>query len=255
MSQIDTDKIRAIVPVTDAIQYVVEETRLASILHRGIIVLRGHDVYLRLAKKMALENSQKRIVPQIDLLLRDAPNLSKEADEISKNDFELVNRHAFISIWAAFESSIEDTIKFLLSHSSEPIDILDSFGISYKRPVFDTSDQSLSVQVRKIEQAARKKHELKIGKAYSWVFSRFDVHINRLRINDGALEEGNAVRNCILHNSGIVDERASKVSSLSGSLNRKIKITKAKYLQYYDAVGQFLNGLLEALISSALLRK
>jgi len=254
MSEIKSDKVKVLAPVGNAIKFVAEETKLASILHRGVIVLRDHELYLKLAKKMALENSQEQIIPQIDILLKDAPGLGKEAEEISQNDFELVNRHAFISIWAAFESALEDTIFFLLAHSDRPIEDLAVFGVAYKKPSFERTDQNIASQVRRIEQAARKKHKSNIGKTYAWIFAEFDLRINQSRINEVILEEANAVRNCILHNSGVVDERAAQVSSLSTLIGQELRVTKSKYLQYYQAVSQFLTGLLEAICSSSYIR-
>lgn len=254
MNEIDSDKVKIIAPVGNAIKFLAEETKLASILHRGVIVLRDHELYLKLAKKTALENAQEQIIPQIDVLLKDAPGLGKEAEEISQNDFELVNRHAFISIWGAFEAALEDTIFFLLAHSDDPIADLAVFGVTYKKQNFDATEKNISSQVRRIEQAARKRHKSNVGEAYAWIFAEFNLPINHSRINESSLEEANAIRNCILHNSGIVDERAAQVSSLATLEGQKINVTKSKYLQYYQAVSQFLTGLLETICSSAYIR-
>ena len=246
MTQVDLEKIKVIEPVSNAIKFVAEETKLAGILHRGVIVLRDHDVFLGLAKKMAVDQDRTEIIPQIDLLLRNAPNLRKDAKEISQDDFEVVNRHAFISIWAALEGAIEDTIAFLLRHSEDPIGKLASLKVNYKPSSFDDSDHNLMLQVRKIEQSARKRYKTNCGRAYSWIFSEFGVHIDKARVNEAVLEEANAVRNCILHNSGVVDDRAAQISSLSSLDGQKVRISKAKYQEYYDAVGNFLSGLLAA---------
>lgn len=255
MKQIDKHKVKVIEPVANAITFIAEETKLAGILHRGVIVLRGHDVYLALAKKAALEQGKAEVIPQIDILLRDAPNLRRDAEEISQDDFEVVNRHAFISIWAALEGAIEDTIAFLLRHSSDPISELAGLDVKYKPSTFDDSEKSVMLQVRKIEQSARKRHGSNWGSAYRWVFSKFGVHIHKPRVNEAVLAEANAVRNCILHNTGVVDSRAAQVPSLATLNGKKVRISKSKYLEYYDAVGNFLTGLLAAEVASAFVRE
>ena len=255
MNQVDKHKVKVIEPAANAITFIAEETKLAGILHRGIIVLRGHDVYLTLAKKTALEQGKAEIIPQIDVLLRDAPNLRKDAEEISQDDFEVVNRHAFVSIWAALEGAIEDTIAFLLRHSEDPISKLAGLDVKYKPSTFDDCDKNVMLQVRKIEQSARKKHGSNCGSAYRWVFSEFGIYIDESRVNEAVLEEANAVRNCILHNAGVVDSRAAQVPSLAPLNGQKFRISKVKYLEYYDAVGNFLSGLLAAEVGSSFVRE
>ena len=63
--------------------------------------------------------------------------------------------------------------------------------------------------------------------------------------------EFNYVRNCFLHRGGIVDERAAvEAPTLGLPLGAMIRISSAKYDQYFDAAAELTSALLKAVIES-----
>lgn len=97
-------------PVTRAIGYVLEETKIAGTLHRSLAVLEGHEIFLRLAREKFVEAETKEGLPYIDQLIAQAPGLSKEAAELRQNDYSVVNSHSLIGMWGAVEIAVEDTV-------------------------------------------------------------------------------------------------------------------------------------------------
>jgi hypothetical protein len=52
-------------PVTRAIEYVVEETKIADILCRSLTVLEGHEVLLRVARERFEEKGARVVLPKL----------------------------------------------------------------------------------------------------------------------------------------------------------------------------------------------
>src|SRR4030095_5412882 len=90
-------------PAGQCIMYVAEETKLASLIHRGLIVLEGNDTSLRLMRAMFL--AQGIPVDAIDHLMAEQPMLSLWAKEVINADFNPVNSHGLLGIWCAVETA------------------------------------------------------------------------------------------------------------------------------------------------------
>lgn len=65
------------------------------------------------------------------------------------------------------------------------------------------------------------------------------------------LSEMNYVRNCFMHRSGIVDERAStEAPGLGLNIGEQIVVSRKRYMDYLQAVSVFASALMGGVVSS-----
>jgi hypothetical protein len=91
--------------------------------------------------------------------------------------------------------------------------------------------------------------------AYDWLLGFLDLR--RLPGSDLAspLAEINALRNSIMHNSGIADQRTvDSAPSLSINAGDEIRVSRDQLRFYYDSMTKFVQELLAGVIKSRHIR-
>lgn len=239
-------------PVTRAIGYVAEETKIAGTLHRSLAVLEGHEIFLRLAREKFVEVEVKEGLPNIDQLIAQAPGLSKEAGELRQNDYSVVNSHSLIGMWGAVEIAVEDTVVLVLSKEASALGVVANAGVrTAKFEPGPVSEDDARILFSRLEQKLRKSLKVKVGEFYVQLVGLFGVKVNCSRHTLSKLDEVNCVRNCILHRGAIIDDRAAQIDGLRPFLGKQFPITQARYLEYYDAISDFLKEMLNAVLASS----
>lgn len=242
-------------PVTRAIGYVLEETKIAGTLHRSLAVLEGHEIFLRLAREKFVEAETKEGLPYIDQLIAQAPGLSKEAAELRQNDYSVVNSHSLIGMWGAVEIAVEDTVVLVLSKETSALGVVANAGVKIAKfepgPV---SEDDARILFSRLERKLRESLKGKVGEFYVQLLGLFGVKFSCSRHTLSKLDEINCVRNCILHRGGIIDDRAAQIDGLRPFLGTQFPTTQARYLEYYDAIGDFLKEMLNAVLASSYIR-
>lgn len=247
----DSDAVHWIIaPAGRAITYTANETKVASILHRSLIVLEGNETFLRIARERLEAANAREAVHQIEQLITEAPTLRQWASELRANDFSEVNSHSLIGMWGAVEVAVEDTIVLILTKDPAALEIVADTGI--RTTTLGSSPLSEDGARRlygRMERQLRKK--LKVGEAYIKLLGLFGVQVSCTNHVLSNLEEINVVRNCLLHRGGVIDDRAAQsVEILKPLMGQEIAITRARYLAYYDAIGAFLKAMLQGVIDS-----
>lgn len=241
-------------PVTRAVTYVVDETKLAGTIHRSMVVLEGNETFLRVARERLEAAGAREGVQGIDKLLAEAPMLSRWAAEFRKNDFSLVNSHSLIGMWGAVEVAVEDTVILILSKDPAALGVVASAGVKTTNfgpgPVSEEDGKRL---YSRLERQLRE--NLKVGEAYQKMLGLFGVTFSCSNHVLSKLEEINSVRNCLLHRGGIIDDKAAQsVGALRPLLGKQIPITSARYQDYYAAVSAFLQAMLNGVLGSSYVR-
>jgi hypothetical protein len=241
-------------PVGQAIGFVAEETKITGTLHRGLIVLKGQEVFLRLARERFQAAGAADALAGVDQLLASAPILSQWATELQQGDFSMINKHSLIAIWGAVEVAVEDTVVLVLSKEPTALAKVSSTGIDTSKfapgPVSEDDARRLFARLER-----KLRENLKVGDAYIKLLGLFDISFSCSGHTLSKLEEINSVRNCLLHRGGIIDDRAAQsVGALRPFLGQQIPITQARYLEYYDAVGTFLSAMMNGVIASPHIR-
>lgn len=240
-----------ITPVGRAVSFVAEEIKLAGVLHRGLIVLEGHEPLLRAARERFEIAGAHRSLPSVDQLLAEAPLLSQWAAELRKEDYATVNSHSLISLWSTVEVAVEDTVVLILSKDPAAIDVASAAGI--KATGFGVGPLSEEEARRFFTNRVQRKigENLRVGEFYVKLLGLFGLTFSLSNHVLSKLEEANCVRNCIVHRGGIIDSKAAQsVAALRPFLGKKISITKQRYLEYYDAIGKLLGAIMDAAIAS-----
>src|SRR5436305_1446042 len=241
-------------PVGQAVGVVAEETKIAGTLHRGLMVLKGQEVFLRLARERFQAAGANDALAGVDQLLASAPILSQWATELQQDDFSTINKHSLISIWGAVEVSVEDTVMLVLSKEPTALARVSSAGIDISKfapgPVSEDEARRLFTRLER-----KLRENLKVGDAYIKLLGLLDVSFTCSGHTLSKLEEINSVRNCLLHRGGIIDGRAAQsVGALRPFLGQQIPITQARYLEYYEAVNTFLSAMMGGVIASPHIR-
>lgn len=237
-------------PVARAISYVAEETNIAGTLHRSLMVLEANETILRLARETLASAGQAEAVRGIDELLKEAPGLSKSAAEVRADDFAIVNTHSLIAIWGAVEVAVEDTVALVLANDANALGSLADAGAKTSAfeppPLSEEAARRLSSRLEK-----QLRNDLKVGEFYVKVLGVLGIDVSCSRHVLSKLQEANSVRNCLLHRGGVIDERAANsCGSLRPLLGEKVLINQQKYLEYYDAISEFLLAMSKGAISS-----
>ncbi len=238
-------------PVGRAVSFVAEEMKLASVLHRGLIVLEGHELLLRAAREKFEIAGARGSLPSVDQLLAEAPLLSQWAAELRKEDYSTVNSHSLISIWSAVEVAVEDTVVLILSKDPSAVDVVSAAGVKTagfgEGPL--TEEEARRLFTNRIQRKIGE--NLRVGEFYTRVLGLFGLTISLSNHALSKLEEANWVRNCLMHRGGIIDAKAAQsVATLRPFLGRKLPLTKQRYLEYHDAIGKLLGAIMEAAIAS-----
>jgi hypothetical protein len=237
-------------PVGQAINFLTEETKIAGTLHRSLLVLENHEVFLRIMRERFEIAGATTSILVVDQLLAEAPLLSIWARELQQEDFSTINKHSLISIWSALEVAVEDTIVLVLSKNPAALTMIST--ADDKAPKLESGPVSEEKARRIFKDLERKeRNQLKVGQCYIKLLSLFGIHFSCGDHVLSKLEEFNSVRNCLLHRGGVIDEKAAQsVEALRPYLGRQLPITKDRYLEYYKAVSEFLGAMMDGIISS-----
>lgn len=237
-------------PVARAIRYVAEETNIAGTLHRSLMVLEANETILRLARETLASAGQAEAVSGIDELLKEAPGLSQSAADVRADDFAIVNTHSLIAIWGAVEVAVEDTVAVVLAKDASALGALSAAGVKTSAfeppPLPEEEARRLSARLER-----QLRDDLKVGEFYVKVLGLLGIDVSCSRHVLSKLQEANSVRNCLLHRGGVIDERAANsCGALRPLLGKKVLVNRQRYLEYYDAISDFLVAMSKGAISS-----
>lgn len=249
----DADAVNWIIgPAGRCASYAAEETRVASVLHRAIIVLSGLDPFLVLARR-ALEAADKPTI-QMDLLLAEQRTLGPWAKELLDSNFHPINSHALIGLWTTIEVAVEDTVCLILLKNPDALGSAIRAGVSWQI----SKAAALNVEgarriYARLERLTRK--TLTVGESYCHILSIFGIRLSLSAETLATLAEINYVRNCLLHRGGIADQRSAvEVPRLGLLAGQEVKVTSGHYQRYFKEVGEFAHAFLEATIHSKYVR-
>jgi|WetSurMetagenome_2_1015567.scaffolds.fasta_scaffold07685_10 hypothetical protein len=235
-------------PAGNCIKYVAEETFHASILHKAIINLSGMTPFIQIARQHFIKHGKDDT--QLKILQKENEFLEQKAKELIVSNFHSINAHGLIGLWCALETAVEDTIVLILIKDLGAIDSLVNAGYKVK-PKFapNMSEYDARNLYSNLENQSRQ--SLTVGEGYCKLLSVFGLNIELSNKETEILAEINAVRNCILHRGGLIDDKAIRDSKrLIKFHNKELNITNELYMEYYDTVSKFAYRLLTSAIES-----
>ena len=109
---------------------------------------------------------------------------------------------------------------------------------------------------RSYEGQVRNPTKMKVGEAYPKMMKPFGLNISLSISEKVMLTEINAVRNCIMHRGGILDEKATHDVMLKRyQLGQKIVINNELYMEYHRVISKFAVSLLGEAANSKYVEK
>lgn len=171
----------------------------------------------------------------------------KAADE-AMGGHAKVNVHTVVNMWNYVYSSTQDTVSAILLRDLDACSrILASLGQrNFPQAPEDFDLASLA------QRYLGKFLKTQVAQAaFPAAFAGLDLLINTSNRDFSLLEEIRCVRNCIVHNSGFVDDYArQRVPNLPYDTGAAIKITEEKTKNYLLHMSNFVSALSDAALAS-----
>lgn len=236
-------------PVGHCGLYIGEETANGGNLHRAVTALACQAPMLELGRQRLVAAGED--VSGINRLIEEQHGgLEAWAREMIASDYDSINRHGLVGLWVAIEVAVEDTAALILIKEPSSIGLISAAGIKVPATISNPLTENDARRIyRRLETFARE--GVSVSEGYCRLLSILGIVVSLPPDVVSMLSEINYVRNCLLHRGGIVDERATmEAPSLGLPLGAKIKISRERYLQYFDVVAAFSSAFLEGVIKS-----
>jgi len=232
----------------NAVKFVGEGTMTSALLQRALIHLEGGQALfgsvLRLMQHRGIEDG----LAAAERLFAESPFNEQTAKDIRESDYAVLNAYSLVAIWGALETCIEDTIVSILVNWSGAPAILTNAPLHIAITTLATEDDARRIY-HKVENKLRIAGN--IVATYDAVLAHFALSAPVTPATADVLREANALRNCLLHRGGRVDQRAKReVPSLALHEGEVVRISSASYLRFHDAVSQWLVALLRSVTTS-----
>lgn len=241
-------------PITSAIIYVLNEFNVNSMLKFSVLETElGQPAIM--AKAVTLYHSgDPENIKLASKIILNAPDYEKWATELRTTDYALINAHSLVSIWGVLESCLENLVILILTNHVGALQSIVDCGVKIKQ--LDVTqivpENELGPLYSKIESHCRVTHD--IVKTYEAVLCVFGLTAACSEHTE-ALKRANALRNCILHQGGVIDARSvMQVPELKQWLNSKYVISSEEFMILHRAVASWLNSLLTSIVNSKYMR-
>lgn len=243
-------KVWIIDPVARCVQYIVEEAELGGVMQRALTMFQNFDVHLQLARKELQRHRRRDGLAAVDKLMAQHPLNAKIAREHVATDFATINAHGLVAIWAALESCVEETaVLILMNDSAARTRMFNDAGTPKHIDPNDDDEENCRLLIRRWEQAQPR--SASIGHRFERLLTFFDLGAT---LDDAVaipLAEINAIRNCLMHRRGVIDERAvQEAPSLTSRLHQPIVIKRVEFLRYHQVVGDYAVSLMGRITKS-----
>jgi hypothetical protein len=147
-----------------------------------------------------------------------------------------------VAIWAALESCIEETaVLILMNDATMRARMIDDAKKSGRIDQTLSDEDSCRNLVRLWEFAQPKAPSA--GLRFERLLSFFGLGAALDPALDAQLADINAIRNCLMHRRGIIDERAVREAP-SLAAHKPIVIKRADYLRHHQAVSTYTVALM-----------
>jgi hypothetical protein len=243
-------KVWIIDPIGRCVQYIADESLLGGLMHRAVSTFEHFDVHLKLARKELLRHGRRKELAAVDSLLAQHPFLAKLAREHVASDFATLNAHGLVAIWAALESCIEETaVLILMNDSAARARMFTDAGTPRRLDPNNDDEETCRTLIQRWEQAQPR--AASIGHRFERLLAFFDLGTTLDDALAIPLAEINAIRNCLMHRRGVIDERAvQEAPGLAARLHQPIVIKREEFLRYHKVVGDYAVSLMGRITKS-----
>ncbi len=233
---------RLLGPIHTCACFLVEELAISTVSKRGLITLENVRPLLQQVSRI-LKEKGSRNHKILEPILADSVLNEKTAKWARENDFAALHRHGLIAMWSAVEVTTEDIFIDVLCNDPTAFDRLKEVGVEFPRKL---SQPLTELDARRAFRSA----ESHLRKTFSLSDSICEM-FGSLRINFTIapdvlmfIDEINAVRNCILHRGGLINDQDIKaVPSLAQKKGERFVISEEYHKKVYDTLSAFTNAM------------
>ena len=185
---------------------------------------------------------------QLQQITRMNAELGMQAANEAMGGYTKVNVHTVVNMWNYIYSGIQDTASVILLHD---LDARSKVLAILGQKVFplEPEDFDLAFLAQRYLGKFLKTQFAQV--AFPNAFAGLDLVIDTSKQDFSLLEEIRCVRNCIVHNSGFIDDYArQRVPGLLCDTGAAIKITEENTKNYLLHMSNFVSALSEAALAS-----
>jgi len=238
-------KVWIIAPIMRAISFLGDETKFLATSHRSFIAMQHSMTLLAVARQFAIEKgAAQHGIEKIGELMRHTKGVDDWANEVVSSDFATPNMHSLIASWGAIEVAVEDT--FVLTLLKRP-DVAVQFKTKSDTDPLD--EDSARRAFRQSERKARNNRT--VGECYIALLHAIDIPMASTPGTLRGLAEINAIRNCNLHRSSVIDAKAvTEPPTLASWLDKVFVVSSQSYSDYFGVMGDFAQDILRGIYAS-----
>lgn len=243
-------KIWIIDPVARCVEFIAEEAKIGGLLQRALTHVEMGRPLLELAALRFLEAGHTQALENLKLLLASAPLQEEWARELRATGYAPLNSHGLVAIWGALEVCIEDTVVSILSHDSASLAKIEAGGVKVNR---DASGYVAEEEFRRVYRRLESQRTVEdnIVDTYEALLGLFGLSA-AAKLHSATLIEVNALRNCIMHRGGIIDQKAAnQAPSLQPYVGKKYLVTNADFIKYHEAISAWVVALMGSVCASS----
>ncbi|MEF3697249.1 hypothetical protein [Desulfolutivibrio sp.] len=219
-------------PVNSCLQFIKDEIEVVDFAIRGAYALEASPDIIRIAEKAVPEHGNLFLIIK---KITSVANSKKEWIEKQRDGgFETFYRHSLISVWASFESCVEDLFVSIVKMDVEYFDKVKSSFKNWKVSYADMEEGDFHKMYSDFERRVPKNNAYYKCRS---VLNIFEIDFVLNDAQSSLFVEANEVRNCLLHRSGNIDaiaiERAPTLSRFDIGC---VKVDKIMYIGYSNVV-------------------
>lgn len=243
-------KVWIIEPVARCVEFVAEEAKIGGLLQRALTHIEMGRPLLELLAQRFIEAGHIQALERLKLLLAEAPYQEEWARDLRNSGYSPLNAHGLVAIWGALEVCIEDTVVSILANDSASLERTEATGVKVIR---DPSSSSVTEEeIRNVYRRLERQKAIKgnVVETYEAVLGFFGLSA-ACPAHSATLLEANALRNCIVHRGGFIDQKAaSQVPILQPHVGIKYVVSNADFMRYHEAVSAWIVALAGSVCAS-----
>jgi len=243
-------KVWIIDPVIRCVEFVAEEAKIGGLLQRALTHIEMGRPLLELAAQRFVEAGQLQALEGLKRLLAEAPFQEEWARDLRSSGYSPLNAHGLVAIWGALEVCIEDTVVGILANDPASLERTEAMGVKVIRN--RSSDSVTEEEIRNVYRRLERQKAVRdnVVETYEAVLGFFGLSATCPPYS-ATLLEANALRNCIVHRGGLVDQKAaSQAPILQSHVGRKYLVSNADFMRYHEAVSAWVVALTGSVCAS-----
>lgn len=199
-----------------------------------------------------LEKSRVDLDPelekQLQLMTRMNAELGMKAADEAMGGYIKVNIHTVVNMWNYVYSSIQDTVSVILLRD---LDARSKVLASLGQKAFPQEPEDFDLTSLAQRYLGRFLKAQYAQVAFPAAFAELDLRMDTTKWDFSLLEEIRCLRNCLVHNSGFVDDYArQRVPSLPYDVGTVIMLTAESTEKYVLHMSNFVSALSDAALAS-----